>query len=377
MKNIKLNRLLAIGVISLWSCNDKAPGVTPEEGDTNIISVTTSQFTSSNMALDTLTVHNFHRSVIANGMIDVPPENKASVSAYFSGYIKEIKLLPGQLVKKGQVLFTLENPEYVQIQREYLESKGQLKYLKADYERQKALASDKVTSQKSFLKAEADYEVILATHQSLRKKLVMMNISPDRVSGNNILSSITVTSPISGFVTSVNAIKGMFLTPSDIAVTITNTDHLHLELNIFEKDLLAIREGQAIKFRIQNTDEEFDATVYLIGKSVDPEKRTVAIHGHLRDESRIHAFAPGMYIEGEIQTSVHSAPSLPAEAVVNVENNYYVLVKRGVQDEALMLEKREVMVGTSDNAYTEILNASDFRKGTEFLTKGAFNLVLE
>lgn len=378
MEKTKLNGLLVIVMIGLWSCSDKTPEVaTTVENDIVDILITSSQFTSSNMAWDTMSMHDFHRSIVANGMVDVPPENKASVSAYFGGYVKEIKLLPGQPVSKGQVLLTLENPEYIQSQREFLEARGRLKYVKSDYERQKELASEKVTSQKSFLKAEADYQVTLATYESLKKQLAMMNIPPDQVNEHNIRSTIAITSPLSGFVTSVNAIKGMFLNPSDIAVTITNTDHLHLELNVFEKDLLSVREGQPIRFRIQNSDQEFGATVYLIGKSIDPEKRTVAIHGHLNDEKQASLFAPGMYIEGEVQTAVHRAPALPAEAVVNIDDKYYVLIKQKRQGDTITLVKKEVKTGINHQGYTEILTAADFNKGTEFLTKGAFNLVLE
>src|SRR5690606_33026367 len=114
------------------------------------------QFQSSNMVLGKMEMGSFHEVVKANGMFDVPPENRAAVSCYFGGTVKDIRLLPGQKVKKGQVLFILENPDYVQMQQDFLEAKGQLAYLKSDYERQKNLAQDNVTSQKNYLKAESE-----------------------------------------------------------------------------------------------------------------------------------------------------------------------------------------------------------------------------
>lgn len=364
--------------MTLLSCATKESETPDAAGttDTNILTITNEQFTSSSMALDTLSMHDFTRHVIANGMIDVPPESKASVSAYFGGYVKEIKLLPGQLVNKGQVLFTLENPEYVNTQREYLQAKSQLSYLKADYERQKELAQDKVTSQKNFLKAEADYKVTLAAYESLRKKLSLMNINPNQLTESNIRSTMAVASPISGFVTAVRANKGMFLNPEDIAVNITNTDHLHLELSVFEKDFMSIKVGQPVKFRIQNADKEYTAHIQLIGKSIDADNRTIAIHAHLNDEEHL-TLAPGMYVEAEILTNAHPAPALPSEAVVNIEDKYYVLVKRSSENGTITLEKKEIKTGQSDQGYVEVIKGSEFKKGSEFLVKGAFNLIVE
>ena len=65
--------------------------------------------------LDTsVLLHDFHNEVHANGKFDLPPESKASVSSFYGGAIKELKLLPGEYVKKGSLLFKLENPDFVQ-----------------------------------------------------------------------------------------------------------------------------------------------------------------------------------------------------------------------------------------------------------------------
>lgn len=378
MKLIKINGIFIAGLIAMLSCSGNKPKTDSTNNTTtdNSITLTKEQFNLSLMDLDTFSTHNFPNSVTANGMIDVPPENKASISAYFGGYVKGINLLPGQPVKQGQVLFTLENPEYINIQKEYLQAKSQLSYFKADYERQKELARDRVTSQKNFLKAESDYKVTLADYQSLKKSLNLMNINTDRLDESNIRSAITVTAPISGFITSVNAVKGMFLNPADIAVSITNTDHLHLELNIFEKDIPLVNEGQPVKFRIQNDTREHLAHVHLIGKSVDVENRTISVHAHLNDETQ-QTLTPGMYVEAEIMTSSHPAAALPEEAVVNIDEKFFVLVKKGSSSGNIELEKREVKTGLSHQGYIEITNSNEFTAGSEFLVKGAFNLIVE
>lgn len=273
MRLSKLLVLAIVAMLALASCSSNPEPLVIEEsdGDTenqNPYSLTPTQFTSSKMKLGKLEMREFHEVVKANGIFDVPPQNHVSISAYFEGYVKQLQLLPGERVSKGQVLFVLENPGYVQVQQDFLEAQGQLTYLKSDYERQKSLAADNVTSQKNYLKAESDYTVTRVRYESLGKKLELMKINPDKLTIDNIRTTLTVTSPINGYVTEVNITPGSFLNPSDVAVSIVDTDHLHLELKIFEKDLSKIAVGQEIQFRIQNDRSgSYKATVHLVNKT--------------------------------------------------------------------------------------------------------------
>lgn len=378
--NLYFRSLLLVTMMALASCNSneksEAANATTTEiiEDADAITITENQFTSGNMEVGRISTQPFNTVVKANGMFAVPPENQADVSAYFAGYVKNISLLPGDVVKKGQTLFTIENPEYVQAQQDFLESKGRLNYLKSDYERQKELMADNVTSKKNFLKAESEYTVTRAQYQSLKKKLSLMNINPNTLTGDNIRSVISVPSPLSGYATTINATKGMYLNPSDVAVTVTNTDDLHIELKIFEKDLPKVKIGQPINVRLQNdVANVYQGKVHLVNRAINVQERTVEIHGDLVNESDAKLFAPGMYIEGEILTTTQEHLALPVEAVANIDNDYFVLVKENSTNYKRVLVK----IGTTNNGYIQIVNADDFKPDTEFLTKGAFNLITE
>ena len=379
---MKVYGLFTFVILTLFSCNSGKDSNEPiqleDKANSGEVTITTSQFSSSQMELGRFSQRVFHQSVKTNGMFDVPPENKASVSAYFGGYVKELNLLPGQEVKKGQVLLTLENPDYVQLQEDFLVVKAQLGYLKSDFERQQELVKDNVTSQKNFLKAESEYRVTSASYESLKKKLGLMNINPNNITENSIRSTISITAPISGYITSVNAEKGMFLNPADVAATITNPEHLHIELNIFETDFPQVEIGQEIQFRLQKEGSKYyRAKVYLISKSIDAQKRTANVHGHLTKEDEIKLFAPGMYVEAEIFTTTDSLPALPQEAIVNLEDKQYVLIKTGEDPDGIKFDRKEIQVGKTANGFTEIKNAEDFNENSEFLVKGAFNLINE
>jgi len=387
MRKLKNTNQLIPGLLFLWvllvsACSSKDATkeniILDGNNGTSGLVITSTQFSFNGMQLDSLKKKEFSQVVKTTGMFDVPPENKASVSAYFGGYVKQISLLPGQEIKKGQLLFTLENPDYLKMQEDYLVAKGQLAYLKSDYLRQKSLASENVTSQKNFMKAESEFKVTSAKYESLRRNLEMMNINPDKISENNMQSTISVTAPISGFISGVRAEKGMFLNPSDVAVTITNNEHLHIELKVFENDFPEIKIGQVIRFRLQNKPTEpYEAVVHLINKSIDNESRTATIHGHLKKEEQKNSFAPGMYVEAEILTSSRLVNALPEAAVVNIDDKHFVLFQSSSDKETHSFEKREVQVGETQNAYTEISNGNTFNPTDLFLVKGAFNLINE
>ncbi len=370
--------VLFLSVVLFTSCTSDGGNsneTVNSETPANEIKVSAEQFTSSGMELGTITENSFSERIQVTGMMDVPPEYKAAVSVYFGGAVKDVNLLVGQYAKKGQALFTLENPDYVQMQQDYLNAKSKLNYLKTEYERQKTLLQENVSSQKKYAKAESDYFTVLSNYKALGKKLQLLNINPDKLDYNSITTFAVIKAPISGYVTEVNITKGQYLSPNEVAVAIVSTKHMHLELNVFEKDIRKIKKGQTIKFVLpDNTSKFYEGEVFLVGQAVYSEDRTINVHGHLKNEAHESHFIPGMYIEGEILVDEITRPSLPSDAVVNVEDGYFVLVKKSFNNNEYVFDKRQVMIGRINDGYTEILNSAEF-KNHEIVIKGAFNLI--
>ncbi|MBT8282840.1 MAG: efflux RND transporter periplasmic adaptor subunit, partial [Muriicola sp.] len=242
------------------------------------ITISKAQFEAGGMKLGTLETKPFPTIIEATGTIDVPPQSKAVISALMGGYIKETPLLIGDRVKKGQMLLKLESPEFITLQQNYLEAKQQLAFLKADFDRQKQLVAENITSQKNFLKAESDYKGKLALCNGLRQKLVLLNIPIEQVEAGNIRSDANIYAPISGSVTKIHISKGVYVSPTDKIMEIVDNDHIHLELQVFEKDIMSLNIGQKIAFSIpEASSETYEAEVYLIGTHIE-ENRTVMVH---------------------------------------------------------------------------------------------------
>ena len=185
-------------LISMGSCknesSESADGeILPDSGI--LVKVPKEEFASLGMRLDTIGLASFPETITTNGVIEVPPNNRATINAFLGGYVKDISLLVGDRVRKGQKLLTLENLEFLELQQEYLEAGQRLTYLEAEYERQKELYEENINSKKVFMKAENEYEKIRIERQALGKKLRMIQIDPDRVSSDNLVSTTAIYLP--------------------------------------------------------------------------------------------------------------------------------------------------------------------------------------
>ena len=343
------------------------------ESHNDDITITKAQFEGEKMAFGTLKEYDFNETVKVNGMIDVPPHNKSSVSTFSGGYITKTPLLIGDSVKKGQLLVTLENPEFVEIQQNYLEVSEQLNYLKSEYNRQKTLFEEKITSEKNYLKAESAYKSNLAHYNGLRKKLQMLNINPSSVEQGHISSTVNLYAPISGHVTKVNISNGTYVSPSDVIMEIIDIDHIHLELLVFEKDIMQIKKDQKIEFTIpEASDKTFEAEVHLVGTTIDEQTRRVKVHGHVDNDKE--NFIVGMFVDADIIIDSKKGFGLPKEAIIEVDNDFFVLILDEENTNEFHFKKFKLELGKQTEDYVEILN-SEVLKDKQIVTKGT-NMLL-
>jgi cobalt-zinc-cadmium efflux system membrane fusion protein len=368
-------KILTLSIIlSILGCgnSENEADISIQQSDDRI-KISNEQFKQNKMALGSLEEKVFPIRVKVNGMIDVPPENKAVVNSIASGYIKTIPLLVGNIVKKGQKLATIESPEFVRMQQEYMEVKEQLNYLKSEYERQKTMFKEDIISTKVFLKAERDYKVANAQYSGLKKQLSMLNISPSSVEQGQITSVISLYAPISGSITAVSVSRGTYVSPTTAILEIIDNDHIHLELAVFEKDIMSVKKDQNIAFSIPEvSDQTYQAKVYLVGAAI-AANRTIKVHGHPQDDSQ--HFLTGMFVNAEIITDTSTAIALSENAFVSLENATYVLVLDEEKGANLYFKQVKVHTGKTANGFTELIDSKALNKTDKVLISGAFSLI--
>ncbi|MCB0696328.1 MAG: efflux RND transporter periplasmic adaptor subunit [Chitinophagaceae bacterium] len=338
------------------------------------VSVNQDQYNTAGIETGTVSTRRIGEVIYANGRLDVPPQQMVSVSVPVGGFVKTTSMLQGTHVHKGEVIGTLEHMDYVQLQQDYLDTKSQYEYAKTEYARQQELAAENVNAKKALQQAKANYESLQAKYMGLQSKLKLMNIDPVKVEQGNISSVINVYAPINGYVTEVNVNVGQYVTPQHVIFRLVNTEHLHAELTVFEKDIAKVEIGQPVRFTLANEVKERTGTVHLVGKEISTD-RTVRIHCHL-DEEDIHLL-PGMFLSAKIETSGSDVFALPDEAVMKFEGKDYLFAVNddNLQDSIYRYKMVAVETGSSEDGYTAITLPVGYDKNSQFVVKGAYTLL--
>lgn len=340
------------------------------------VSLTQAQYAVAGIEIGQLISRPLSSVLKVTGVLDVPPQNQISVSVPFGGYVRQITLEPGMRVRKGQALLTLENPDYIQLQQDYLDNKAKLDYADLEFARQQELSRDNVTAVKTFQQTRSNRQSLQVLLAGDAQRLAILHIDPAKLTPASITRTVVVRSPASGYVTSVPINSGKFVNPADVLVEITNVNHLHARLNIFEKDLGKIRVGQPIRFGL-GSDAGFPhrGTIFLIGKALATD-RTVPILAEPQDYSA--DFIPGSYVAAQINLATQSVPSLPEAAVVGFggKSYVYVLEKKEPNPVVYQFRQLEVTTGTRENGHVAVTlpNGVDPKK-TPVVIAGAYSLL--
>lgn len=320
------------------------------------------------LELGTLEQINMGLSVFANGVIDVPPQNKSYIAMPFGGYIKKINVLDGMQVQKGQILMVVEHPEVIQLQQEYLEVQGQAEYLAADYERQKELYAKEAGSAKSYQQAKSAYMVNKAKLSGLAMKLEMANVNMNTLRNGQIERTQNIRSPFAGVITKVTANVGAFAEPKDNLLEIIDLKHAHAELTVYEKYLSFLQKEQSVKLQFVDMHTTASAKIYLIGREISTE-RTVKVHCHF---DKLPAdITPGSYLKAEIRAEDQNQFTLPEEAVVQQNGKDVVFIEKEgnfltVEIDILMTQDGRVAITSKQLALL---------KRSSIVVKGAYELL--
>ena len=344
-----------------------------EEHGEDEVGLTALQMQKIGLELGSFEDKNLKSTLKVNGQLELPPQNKADVSAIAAGKITRIHVQPGQRVKKGTALASLQNPDFIEWQQTYLETEGELLYLNKEWERQKDLVEKEIAPQKRLDKIESERVIAQAKLKGLKSKLQLLGIG---IPSGDLISTISVNSPLNGYVREIKVNMGAFVNPEHSLFEIVDNHHLHIDLKVFEKDLPYIKESQTIQFSLQSQPNKMmNAYIFAIGKALDVEERTVAIHAEIKDEKA--ELLPGMFVEARIILEDKKVPTLPEEAITVDKGLYYIFVKEEEHEAETHFKKVPILKGVTDFGYTEVKLLETLSPNAEIVIKGAYFLMAQ
>lgn len=337
------------------------------------IHLTREQIKTINLKFGDFTELKINDYISATGTMGLPPSSYATVSAKSNGFIKESnKYVEGSFVKKGVRMAWLENPEFIQLQQQYLEVEAELTYLEQELDRQKGLVDANAGVVKNLQKLQSEVNMKRATKKGVGRQLTYLGIDVSKINPDNIVERIAIISPMTGYITSIDMNNGMYVTPDMELLEVISEDHLHVELDVFEKDIADVREEQRISYTVPALGNEvYEADVHIIGKEFDTVNKTVRIHGHL--EKRRPKFIKDLFVEAKIWLNDKTVQALPDGAIIKDGASSYIYVARD-NGQGAEVEFKKVMVipGTADKGYVEVKLMNEIPAGMKIVTEGAF-----
>jgi cobalt-zinc-cadmium efflux system membrane fusion protein len=400
MKSLKIYKnpfLLLATCLLLVSCGktetkpEEEQKATIEETAPTIASLTAEQIKTVDIQFGTIEQKQLTATLRANGALRVPNNSKANATSMYGGVIKTLNVQLGDFVKKGQVIATIANPQFIQLQEEYLSTSSKIIFAEQEVARQKELNEGNAGALKNYQNADAELKSMRTRRASLQQQIQLMGINPNSLNNGNLRSALSVTSPISGKISNVFSKIGSYVDVSSPVAEIVDNSQLHLDLNVFEKDLPMLKVGQIIHFRITNNlEQDYDAKVFSIGATFENDSKSILVHATVQGNKT--GLIDGMNITAIVSLNNVTTNAVPTDALVSADGKEYIFVvtdkeaeeEEGPQEEenkseepkakesTINFEKIEVAIGISTMGYTAITLVKDIPANAKVVTKGAF-----
>lgn len=398
INNIVFSVFVLVAIFALNACTNKhtegdghnhgtEAATTDEHEKENVAVLTDEQMKAVGVEIGSIEQKQLSKTLKANGALRVPNSNKANATSLFGGVIKSLNVEIGDFVRKGQVIATISNPQFIQLQEEYLSINSRIEFAEQEVARQRELNEGNAGAKKNLQSATSELNTLRTRKASLQQQIQMMGINPASLSNSSFKSSLVVTSPISGTISNVFAKIGSYVDVSSPIAEIIENTALHLDLQVYEKDIPLIKIGQKIDFVVTNNpNKTYSAEVYSIGSSFSGESKTIAVHSKITGDKT--GLIDGMSITGTVSSDDVLSTAVPNDAIVNADGKYYIFLVKEQEEEphdhkedevhdhgsekGTQFVRVEVVKGASQLGYTAITPVSEIPHGTHIVVKGAF-----
>lgn len=410
MKNIFLIIPLALIITLQSSCKsdgnkEETDAASKEEHahehkNANTATFTDAQIKSIGIETGNIEEKQLTASIRANGALRVPNQNKASINSLYSGVIRTLLVQPGNVVKRGQVIATISNPEFIRMQEEYLSTGPKIVLAEQEYNRQKELNEGNAGALKNLQAAESEMRALNTRRSSLEQQIQLMGINPRSLTNGKLVTVVSLRTPIGGIVSNVSVKMGSYVDVSTPVAEVVDNSQLHLDLFVYEKDLPKLKNNQSIHFTVTNNPgKEYDAQIFSLGSTFEDESKAVSVHAQVKGDKT--GLIDGMNVTALISLDKITTPAVPNDAIVTWQGQDYIFIVTDAHAEeehheegkdhkhegsephdhkepqkpaekGVTFEKVAVARGTSEVGYTQITLLKAVQPDAKIVTKGAF-----
>lgn len=312
------------------------------------------------------------RSVLsATGKIHAHPFRMAIVSYPFPARISRVHVSPGDWVKAGQSVVTVQSEAVGQAKAEYFRTLADHELARQRHERELRLFEGGAGPGKNVQAAEAELKVAAANRNAAEKKLHVLGFDEDQVraaaASHEINPTITLFAPIAGQVIENRIVVGAMVDQSTEILTILDPRRLCVDADIFERDIARVRKGQDVEVTVPAYPGlVFPGVIQYIGDVLKGDTRTLTVRTEVANEDL--RLKPGMFASlTVILEEQKRALAVPTQAVLDDGDDRIVFVRR---DGGFL--PRVVVIGAEVDGHLEVL--SGLAEGEEVVTEGNYQL---
>jgi Cu(I)/Ag(I) efflux system membrane fusion protein/cobalt-zinc-cadmium efflux system membrane fusion protein len=291
--------------------------------------------------------------VRAVGTVRADETRQIEVNVKADGWIRGLLAnFTGRPVSQGETLFTLYSPDLIATQEEYLLAlRGQTQAIAGQVPELRDYSTRLVDAARERLRR---WDMAEPDIQELEQR-------------GAAFETIPVRSPASGVIVEKTAVEGMHVTPGQTLFRIADLSSIWVEANVYERDMAAIRIGQAATVTFDAyPDQRFTGRATYIYPFVEEQTRTVKVRYQLPNPRGL--LRPGMYATVALTTPAVSLLSVPADAVLDSGSEQLVFVALGDG----YFEPRRVRTARRVDAMVEIIEG--LKEGEEVATGATFFL---
>lgn len=293
----------------------------------------------------TLAKQKFEHFIEVTGKVEA--EQDVDVSPETSGVIKEVLVVEGQKVKKGQIMARLNTDL---LERSVEELDVQYDLAKTNYERQKNLWDQNIGSEMQYLQAKNNKESLEKRINSLKTQIEMAEVK----------------APTDGFVDIVYQKKGHIGSPQMPFAKVINIGKIKIYGDISESYITKINKGDEVNVNFPALGQNVDAKIDQIGYTIDPNNRTFRIRVNLNNKEQL--IKPNLVSILTLRDYVNEeAIVIPALYIKEDFNGHYTYIVEQ-EDGKNMAKKVYVEPGVTNNNMTEVI--SGLEEGTKVISQG-------
>lgn len=396
-KGIRMGLILVLLLVSAsMACGASPPNTDVEAGaaDDHTVHVEPDQAEEWGIETETVTAGEISSRVTVPGVLGLNENLTAQISSFVTGKVVSLAVDLGSFVREGQVLLTINSPEFAQAQASYLDANTRCKLARRDYERALELWETRSIEERDLLRHEAELEQCItdlaATESSLHSYGVdhewmddLKKSSEDvrRLGGDPDLiadANLPIYSPLEGRVVFRDVVVGEHVDPTDVLFTVTRLETLWALLDVYETDLPFVHKSSDVIITSSiHPDTEFPGRIVYMSDLVDETLRTVSARVEVTNVDNL--LKPNMYVQGIVETrdSSQTVITVPDVAVVMLhgEPTVFVLTPPEEGEDHLVFRVQHVEPGELIGDMRVITDGLE--AGQNVVFRGAFTLKSE